>query len=69
MNDTWQTIPATEIRVGDRVRTASGAELTVSRIDTFFGRADLLKLVESTDERWLAQGVPTSMQVEVQRSA
>ena len=47
-------IPASEVRVGDRLRTASGIELTVTRIDdTFLGRADMLAFVEDSDERWL----------------
>ncbi|MGH2850018.1 MAG: hypothetical protein ACRDLP_05320 [Solirubrobacteraceae bacterium] len=47
-------IPASQVRVGDRVRTASGIELTVTRIDeTFLGRADMLAFVEDSDERWL----------------
>lgn len=47
-------IPAAEVRVGDRVRTASGIELTVTRIDgTFLGRDDMLAFVEDSDEQWL----------------
>ena len=70
MSDGWVEVPATDVRAGDRVRLASGVELTVSRVDSpFLGRTDLVKLVESTDQRWLAQGVPVAARVHVQRDA
>jgi len=48
------TVKATEVRLGDRVRTRSGAELTVTRIDEeFMGRANMLALVEDSEEQWL----------------
>ena len=65
----WETTTAGELNVGDRVRTGSGVELTVTRIDRpFFGREDMLKLVESTDERWLAQAAPAAAPVQVLRT-
>ena len=48
------TVKATEVRLGDRVRTRSGAELTVTRIDEeFMGRANRLALVVDSEEQWL----------------
>jgi hypothetical protein len=46
-------VKATEVSVGDRVRTRSGAELTVTRIDQeFMGRANMLAFVEDSEEQW-----------------
>jgi hypothetical protein len=48
------TIPASEVRVGDRLRTHSGLELTVTRIDdAFMARADMVAFVEDSDVQWL----------------
>ena len=48
------TVKATEVRLGDRVRARSGAELTVTRIDEeFIGRANMLAFVEDSEEQWL----------------
>jgi preprotein translocase subunit YajC len=59
-------IPASEVRVGDRVRAASGIELTVTRIDdTFLGRADMLAFVEDSDERWLKLPALRNSEVEL----
>jgi hypothetical protein len=47
------TVKATEVRLGDRVRARSGAELTVTRIDEgFLGRANMLAFVEDSEEQW-----------------
>jgi hypothetical protein len=47
------TVNATEVRLGDRLRARSGAELTVTRIDEgFMGRADMLAFVEDSEEQW-----------------
>ena len=47
------TVKATEVRLGDRVRARSGAELTVTRIDEgFMGRANMLAFVEDSEVQW-----------------
>jgi hypothetical protein len=47
------TVKATEVRLGDRLRARSNAELTVTRIDEeFMGRADMLAFVEDSEEQW-----------------
>jgi hypothetical protein len=47
------TVKATEVRLGDRVRAQSGAELTVTRIDEgFMGRENMLAFVEDSEEQW-----------------
>jgi hypothetical protein len=49
-----ETIPATEVRIGDRLRTRLGDELTVTRIDPqFMGRTGMIAFVEDSDEQWL----------------
>ena len=60
----WTKRPATEVRVGDRVRV-SDIELTVARIDTnFFGRDDMLAFVEDSDVQWIK--VPSLIHDEVE---
>jgi hypothetical protein len=47
------TVKATEVRLGDRLRTRSGIELTVTRIDeAFMGRPEMLAFVEDSEEQW-----------------
>ena len=47
------TVKATEVRLGDRLRARSGAELTVTRIDEdFMGRTNMLAFVEDSEEQW-----------------
>jgi hypothetical protein len=47
------TVKASEVRVGDRVRARSGAELSVTRIDEgFMGNPGMLAFVEDSDEQW-----------------
>jgi len=59
-------IPANEVRVGDRLRTRSGVELTVTRIDhAFLGRDDMLAFVEDSNAQWLKLPAPRSGEVEL----
>jgi hypothetical protein len=47
-------IAATEVRTGDRLRTRSGLELTVTRVDDgFLGRSDMMAFVEDSDTQWI----------------
>ena len=60
------TIKATEVRVGDRLRTPAGAELTVTRIDHgLLGRPEFLAFVEDSDQQWLKLPVPLDGEVEL----
>jgi hypothetical protein len=60
--------PASEINPGDRIRLASGREMTVTRIQQgLLGRDDLLSLIEDTADGWFAQGVRTTAELEVIR--
>jgi hypothetical protein len=47
-------IRASEVRLGDRLSTGTGLELTVTRIDHgLLGLPDYLSFVEDSDEQWL----------------
>ena len=62
------TVKATEIRLGDRVRVRSGAELTVTRIDEgFMGRANMLAFVEDSEEQWFKMPALRDSDVELVR--
>jgi glutathione peroxidase len=62
----WSSVVARDVQPGDRVRLASGVELTASRIKTgFLDRDELLCLIEDTPTRWFAQPVPADAVVEV----
>jgi glutathione peroxidase len=68
LTDTWETAPASGISVGDRVRPRDGIELTVTRIETpFFGRSEMLALIEATEDGWLKVPVAADSPVEVRR--
>jgi hypothetical protein len=63
-------VKAMEVRVGDRLRARSGAELTVTRIDELFmGRADMLAFVEDSDEQWFKMPAARDGDVELVRRA
>lgn len=63
-------IPATEVRVGDRLRTRSGDELVVTRIDdAFLGRTDMLAFIEDTEHQWLKMPALRAGEVELIRRA
>jgi hypothetical protein len=60
------TVKATDVRIGDRLRTRTGLELTVTRIDHgLLGRPDFLSFVEDSDEQWLKMPAPRDGEVEV----
>lgn len=47
-------IKAREVRIGDRLRTGTGLDLTVTRIDHgLLGRPEFLSFVEDSEEQWL----------------
>jgi hypothetical protein len=63
-------IPAGEVRIGDRLRTRSGLELTVTRVDqVFMGRADMLAFVEDSEAQWLKMPALRHSEVELVRRA
>jgi hypothetical protein len=59
-------IAVSEVRVRDRLRTRSGVEMTVTRIDdVFLGRDDMLAFVEDSDAQWLKLPALRSGEVEL----
>lgn len=68
MADTWATVPASDVREGDRIRLRSGMEMVVSRIEpAFMGVADLVAFIEDTPARWFKQPMASNAEVEVTR--
>jgi hypothetical protein len=66
MSDTWKTVKAEDVNVGDTMRTHSGEVLMVSRVESpFFGRANMLAFIEDTPERWFKQPMPSDSEVEI----
>jgi hypothetical protein len=60
----WETVKATSVRLGDRIR-AYDLELTVTRIDCpFMGREDFVAFVEDSDAQWLKLPAPIDASVE-----
>ncbi len=63
-------IPASEVRIGDRLRTRSGLELTVTRVDdAFMGRPEMFAFVEDSEEQWLKVAARRNSEVELIRPA
>jgi hypothetical protein len=60
------TVKATDVQIGDRLRTRTGLELTVTRIDHgLLGREDFLSFVEDSDEQWLKMPAQRNGDVEL----
>lgn len=61
---------ASEVRVGDRLRTRTGQELTVTRIDhRFLDRPGMLAFVEDSDDQWLKLPAPADADVDLVQRA
>jgi hypothetical protein len=66
MPDTWNTVKAQDVKVGDTVRTASGQVVLVSRVEApFLGRSNMVAFIEDTPDRWFKQPVPSDSDVEI----
>jgi hypothetical protein len=64
VNAEGTTIKSTEVRIGDRLRTRMGGELTVTRIDDgFMGRAEMLAFVEDSETQWFKMPAPRDGEV------
>jgi hypothetical protein len=62
----WRSAKGADIRAGDRVRTADGQELEVSRVEpAFFGMDNMIALIEDTPERWFKRPMPVDADVEI----
>jgi hypothetical protein len=59
---------ASEVKIGDRLRTRTGAELTVTRIDDgFMDRPGMIAFVEDSDVQWLKMPAMLDADVELVR--
>jgi hypothetical protein len=66
VSESWKTVKADQVRVGDTVRTATGDVVTVSKIEhEFMGRPEMLAFIEDTPQRWYKRPVASSADVEV----
>jgi hypothetical protein len=66
VSESWKSVSAAEVRVGDTVRTKTGDVIMVSRIETgFFGRPTMLAFIEDTAERWYKRAMATDAQLEI----
>jgi hypothetical protein len=69
MSESWKVVRASEVRVGDVVRTATGDVVLVSRVETsFLGRPNMLAFIEDTPQRWYKRPAPADAEVEIQTS-
>jgi len=69
MAENWQSATMAEVKVGDRIRLASGRELAVSEIEApFFGRDEMLAFIEVTDSSWFKQPGRVDAPVEILRA-
>ena len=66
MAETWKSIPARDVELGDTVRTANGFVLYVSRIEEpFMGRPEMLAFIEDLPTRWLKAPAALEAPIEV----
>ena len=69
MADTWKTVKAEQVKIGDAVRTQSGDVVMVSRIEqAFMGLPNMLAFIEDTPDRWFKQPMMADAEVEVRSS-
>jgi hypothetical protein len=65
-SESWRSAKGADIRPGDQIRTSDGMELTVSRIEaSFFGRDNMIALIEDTPERWFKRPLTVDGDVEI----
>jgi hypothetical protein len=69
VSETWRSGKASDVQVGDVVRTETGEVVTVSRIESpFFGRPEMVAFIEDTRERWYKRPVRADAAVEIRVS-
>jgi hypothetical protein len=62
------TIKVSDVRLGDRLRSRDGTELTVTRIDHgFLGRSEMVAFVEDSADQWFKLPAPGDGEVELVR--
>ncbi len=58
-------VSARDVRIGDRLRSRDGTEMTVTRIDEgFLGRPEMLAFVEDSPQQWFKMPAPGDGDVE-----
>jgi hypothetical protein len=58
-------VPATQVQLGDRLRSRDGSELIVTRIDHgFLGRPEMIAFVEDSERQWFKMPAPADSEVE-----
>ena len=66
MSDTWETVKAQDVKVGDTVRTHTGGVVLVSRVEApFMGRSNMVAFIEDTPDRWFKQPMMSDSDVEI----
>ena len=70
MAEDWKSVPVSEVRIGDVVRTHSGEEVVVSRIEeAFMGMPSMLAFIQDTPGRWFKCPQPVDGQIDVKAPA
>jgi len=70
MSDTWKTVKAHDVEVGDTVRTQSGAVVIVSRVESpFMGMSNMVAFIEDTPDRWFKQPIVSDSDVEIRATS
>jgi hypothetical protein len=69
MAESWQQATASEVAIGDVVRTQNGDVVTVSRIEAnFLGNEAMLAFIEDTPERWYKRPARSDAEVHILRA-
>jgi hypothetical protein len=69
MSDGWKSVPVKQVRVGDVVRTQTGVEVVVSRIEeAFMGIPSMLAFIQDTPGRWFKCPQSVDGEIEVRAS-
>jgi hypothetical protein len=66
MSCDWKRVTAADVRPGERIRTADGTELEVTRIEErFLGRDEMIAFIEDTPDRWFKRPVTADAPVDL----
>ena len=69
MAESWKQAKATDVAIGDVIRTQSGDVVTVSRIDeNFNGNEAMLAFGEDTPERWYKRPARRDADLEIREA-
>lgn len=68
--DDWKTVSVKDVQVGDVVRTQSGEEVVVSRIEeAFMGIPSMVAFIQDTPGRWFKCPQSVDGQIEIRVAA